>query len=72
MGGRSGTTFAKLQKERSRREKQAEKEQRRRQRALDKKAGIVSPDSDVDEDGIEIAQDSSDEALAQPESEGNL
>jgi len=71
MGGRSGTTFAKLQKERSRREKQAEKEQRRRQRALDKKAGIVSTDSDVDEDGIEIAQDSPEAAL-QPDSEGNL
>jgi hypothetical protein len=71
MGGRSGTTFAKLQKERSRREKQAEKEQRRRQRALDKKAGIVSTDSDVDEDGIEIAQDGPEAAL-QPDSEGNL
>lgn len=65
MGGRSGTTFAKLQKERARREKQLEKEQRRRQRSLDKKAGIITGDSDIDEEGVE-------QPSLQPETEGNL
>ena len=65
MGGRSGTTFAKLQKERSRREKQAEKEQRRRQRSLDKKAGISGDQSQSEQDDLEPS-------LQQPDAEGNL
>ena len=65
MGGRSGTSFAKLQKERSRREKQAEKEQRRRQRSLDKKAGISSDQSQSEQDDLEPS-------LQQPDAEGNL
>lgn len=71
MGGRSSTTFAKLQKERARREKQAEKEQRRRQRSLDKKAGIVSADSDLDHDGA-ATDDHSPETASQPPSGDNL
>jgi len=40
MSGRSGSSFAKLQKERARREKQLEKQARRQQRKLDKQTGI--------------------------------
>jgi hypothetical protein len=36
MSGRSGSSFAKLQKERARREKQLEKQARRQQRKLDR------------------------------------
>jgi hypothetical protein len=71
MGGRSSTTFAKLQKERARREKQAEKEQRRRQRSLDKKAGIVSAGPPIEGEDSGIDDETSENAL-QPGSEGNL
>lgn len=37
MAGKSGTTFAKRQKERARQERQAEKSQRRAQRKLQQK-----------------------------------
>jgi hypothetical protein len=67
MGGRSSTTFAKLQKERSRREKQAEKEQRRRQRSMDKKAGIPRTYADDIEESPGIAEPS-----ALPDAESNL
>ena len=64
MGGRSSTTFAKLQKERARREKQSEKEQRRRQRSLDKKARVSGGQSEVEDDTPETG--------LQPDAEGNL
>ena len=64
MGGCAGTTFAKLQKERSRREKQLEKEQRRRQRSLDKKSGLLGDRSQVEQDSPEPSM--------QPDAEGNL
>ncbi len=64
MGGRSSTTFAKLQKERARREKQSEKVQRRRQRSLDKKARLSGGPSEVEPDGPETAW--------KPDAEGNL
>ncbi len=64
MGGRSSTTFTKLQKERARREKQSEKEQRRRQRSLDKKARLSGDPSEGEPDAPETALD--------PDAEGNL
>ena len=53
MAGRSSTTFAKLQKERSRREKQLEKEQRRRQRSLEKKSGTSDTHPQIEQESAE-------------------
>jgi hypothetical protein len=64
MAGRSSTTFAKLQKERSRREKQLEKEQQRRQRSLEKKSGTSGADSQIEHD--------TSEPRILPDTEGNL
>jgi hypothetical protein len=64
MAGRSRTTFAKLQKERSRRERQLEKEQSRRQRSLEKKLGASGAGSQIEQDTAEPS--------TRPDNDGNL
>lgn len=56
MAGRGPQTFQKRQKEQQRKEKQLEKMARREQRKQDKALGIVTPDSDEDNEGLGISE----------------
>ena len=59
MAGRSGSSFAKLQKERARKEKQLEKQARRQQRKLDKQAPGASQENFDEHSGGQLSDDPS-------------
>lgn len=52
MGGRSRTTFTKLQKERARQEKQREKAARKQQRKTEGGTGPANDDMDIEPNSI--------------------
>ena len=55
MAGRPGSSFAKLQKERARKEKQLEKQARRQQRKLDKQATGAGEENSEQHSGDQLS-----------------
>ena len=69
MGGRSRTTFTKLQKERARQEKQREKAARKQQRKAEGGTGSVNDDMDLETNSI-LAWPGPSEVSSHPHSRG--
>jgi hypothetical protein len=69
MGGRSRTTFTKLQKERARQEKQREKAARKQQRKTEGGSGLVNGDIDLEHNSI-LAWPGPSEATTHPHNPG--